>query len=137
MSVNYHHNSFIYFLSMVFFISMFSCIVQHLLHNTRKLWKKWEDCIPAKIYLFEVNNRSSRKNKEICSELTIKTPERRQWRGFDDFVNFERISHLFLVFRFLGSMFMFHIILPLLQRHILKSFTLTKYFFVVKILFRS
>ena len=30
---------------------------------------------PASIYLFKVNNQSSRKRSEICSELTIKTPE--------------------------------------------------------------
>ena len=33
--------------------------------------------IPANIYLFKVNNRNARKRYEICSELTIKTPERR------------------------------------------------------------
>ena len=35
---------------------------------------------PVDIYLLKVNNRNSRKSYEICSELTIKTPERRQWR---------------------------------------------------------
>ena len=35
---------------------------------------------------------------EICSKLTIKTPERRQRRHFGVFiVNFEHISHLVLV----------------------------------------
>ena len=33
---------------------------------------------PANIYLFKVNNRNTRKRCEICSRLTIKTPERRQ-----------------------------------------------------------
>ena len=33
---------------------------------------------PANIYLFKVNNRNTRKRYEICSKLTIKTPERRQ-----------------------------------------------------------
>ena len=53
---------------------------------------------PVYIYLFKVNNRNTRKRYEICSELTIKTPERPQWRhsGFV-IVNFEPISHLFLV----------------------------------------
>ena len=30
-----------------------------------------------KIYLFKVNDRNTRKRCEICSKLTIKTPERR------------------------------------------------------------
>ena len=34
---------------------------------------------PAGIYLPKVNNRNTRTRCEICSELTIKTPERRQW----------------------------------------------------------
>ena len=33
---------------------------------------------PVNIYLFKVNNRRTRKMCEICSKLTIKTPERRQ-----------------------------------------------------------
>ena len=32
---------------------------------------------PANTYLLKVNNRKSRKRCEICSKLTIKTPERR------------------------------------------------------------
>ena len=31
------------------------------------------------IYLFKVNNRNTRTRREICSKLTIKTPEWRQW----------------------------------------------------------
>ena len=34
---------------------------------------------PAGIYLFKVNNRNTRTRCEICSKLTIKTPERRHW----------------------------------------------------------
>ena len=30
----------------------------------------------ANIYLFKVNNRNSRKRSEVCSKLTIKTPDR-------------------------------------------------------------
>ena len=53
--------------------------------------------IPANIYLFKVTNRSIRKTCEICSKLTIKTPEPSQWRPSGVFiVNFEHISHLFL-----------------------------------------
>ena len=33
--------------------------------------------LPANIYLFNVNNRNTRKRSEICSKLTKKTPERR------------------------------------------------------------
>ena len=36
---------------------------------------------------------------EICSKLTIKTLERRQWRRSGVFiVNFEQISHIALLF---------------------------------------
>ena len=57
---------------------------------------------PANIYLFKVSNRNTRERCEICSKLTIKSPERRQWRdatfskvaGF----SFEHISHFVLVF---------------------------------------
>ena len=55
--------------------------------------------IPAKIYLFKVINGNTRKRCEICSRLAIKTPERRHWRRSGVFiVNFEHISHLFLLF---------------------------------------
>ena len=32
---------------------------------------------PASIYLLKVNNRNTRTRCEICSKLTIKTPQRR------------------------------------------------------------
>ena len=38
----------------------------------------WNALIPVNIYLFKVNNRSSRKSCEICSKLTIKTQEEHQ-----------------------------------------------------------
>ena len=46
-------------------------------------------------YMFKVNDRNTRTRCEICSKLTIKTPERRHWclSGFFIF-NFEHISHL-------------------------------------------
>ena len=54
---------------------------------------------PLNIYLFKVNNRNTRKRWKICSKLTIKTPERCHWRHSIIFiVNFEHISHLYLVF---------------------------------------
>ena len=43
--------------------------------NFRQL-KRLNTC-PANLYLFKVNNRN-RKNCEICSKSTIKTPKRRQ-----------------------------------------------------------
>ena len=54
---------------------------------------------PANIFLFKVNNRNSRKRCEICSKLTTKTPEIRQWvRSSVFIVNFKHFLHLFLVF---------------------------------------
>ena len=54
---------------------------------------------PDSIYLLKVNNRNIRKRCDICSKLTIKTPERRLWRRSGVFiVNFEHISHLFYYF---------------------------------------
>ena len=48
---------------------------------------------------FKVNNRNTRTGCEICSKLTKKIPEQRQWRRSGIFtVNFEHISHLVLVF---------------------------------------
>ena len=35
---------------------------------------------PADNYMFKVNNRNTRTKSEICSKLTIKIPEQRQWR---------------------------------------------------------
>ena len=53
----------------------------------------------ADIYIFKVNNKNTRARLEICSQLPIKTPERRQWRRSGVFiVNFEYILHLVLVF---------------------------------------
>ena len=48
--------------------------------------------IPAGNYMFKVNNRSTKTRCEICSKLTIKTPERRQWRSSVSVVNFELVN---------------------------------------------
>ena len=58
-----------------------------------------ENFISAGIYLLEGNDRNTKARCQICSKLTIKAPERRQWRRSDIFiVNVEHISHLVLVF---------------------------------------
>ena len=52
-------------------------------------------------YMFKVNkkNKKNRTKCEICSKLTIKTPDQRNWRRSGVFiVNFEHISQLILVF---------------------------------------
>ena len=47
------------------------------------------------IFLFIVNNRNTRKRCEICSKLTIKSPQRRS----TVFINtFEHVSYLFTTF---------------------------------------
>ena len=49
--------------------------------------------------MFKANNWNTRTRCEICSKLTIKTPERHQWRRSGVFiVNFQHISNLVLVF---------------------------------------
>ena len=61
--------------------------------------------IPADNYMFKVYNRNTRTRCEICSKLTIKTPERRQWcRSGVVIVNFEHISNLVLVFLLLTTL---------------------------------
>ena len=50
--------------------------------------------------MIKVKNRNTTKRCEICSKLTVKTPQRRRRSGLF-IVNFEHISHLFLVSVFL------------------------------------
>ena len=53
----------------------------------------------SRSYLLKVNTRNTRPRCEICSKLTIKTPERHHWRRSGDLIaNFEHISHLALMF---------------------------------------
>ena len=58
---------------------------------------KWS-VISSRLFLLKVNNRNPRIMCEICLKLTLKTPERRQWRRSCVFVCFEHISHLALGF---------------------------------------
>ena len=54
---------------------------------------------PSGIYLFKFNNRNIRTMCEICSKLTVKTPELRHWpRSGVLIVNFERFNTLFWYF---------------------------------------
>ena len=53
--------------------------------------------LPINVHQF--NYRNTRKRCEICTRLTIKTPERCNWRRFSVvIVNFEHILHLFPAF---------------------------------------
>ena len=45
---------------------------------------------PVGIYLLKVNNRNTRASCEICSELTVKTPERGHYFSVS-IVNFEQV----------------------------------------------
>ena len=72
----------------------------HSISFGRKSWVKFFlRYFTANIYLLKVNSRNTTKRCEICSKLTIKIPERRLWRRSGVLiVNFEQISHLFLLF---------------------------------------
>ena len=55
--------------------------------------------------MFKVNNRSTRKRCEICSKLTIETPERHQGRqpgtfivNFVSIVDFEQVNFCWVFF---------------------------------------
>ena len=102
----------LYFLSkQLFFISFMTSFVIfiHFIYKRLLMWlahsiqgQSYKEvnvmCNAAGIYLLKVNNRKTRISCEICSNLTIKTPER-QWRCSDVFIiNLEYILHLVLVF---------------------------------------
>ena len=60
---------------------------------------QYQSPFPNDIDLPKVNNRNTKTRCEICSKLTIKIAEGRQWRCSGILiVNFEHISHLVLVF---------------------------------------
>ena len=79
------------------------CKKYHVIISTQKQVSSETECTsagsnPAGIHMFKMNQRNTRTRCEICSKLTIKTPECRS--GVLIF-NFEHISHLALVFSFL------------------------------------
>ena len=63
-SANFEH------ISHAFLVFLLTNLVTYLFPGLNK------KPIPANIYLFKVNNKNTRKRCEICSKLTIKTPER-------------------------------------------------------------
>ena len=68
-------------------------------HLTRKRDLIERSNSPAGNYMFKVNNRNTRTRCEICSKLTIKTPERCHCRCSCVFiVKSEHTSHFVLVF---------------------------------------
>ena len=80
-----------------------SSLVNFKYHLTRRReLVEWHSVIVAfnkGIYLLKVNNRNTRTRCEICSKLTIKTPEQCQWHRSNVFVvNLKHISHLILLF---------------------------------------
>ena len=79
-------------------------ISEQIVFNEKNNIKTLQQCnISVGNYMFKINNRNTRTRCEICSKLTIKTLERRQWRRSGVFiVNFELISDLVLVFLLLA-----------------------------------
>ena len=73
-------------------------------HQNHLFWCNWMFCwgiqlYPAKIYLFNVNNRNTRKRCEICSELIKETREWCHWHHSGVFiVDFEQIIIFFYCF---------------------------------------
>lgn len=57
-----------------------------------EIWRFGKKSDQTTKYIFQANNRNTRKRCKVCSELTMKIPERCQWRRSGDFfVKFECI----------------------------------------------
>ena len=54
-------------------------------------WQNRNYVNPTSIYLLKVSNRNTRKSCEVCSELTIKRPERHRRRPGVFIINFGSI----------------------------------------------
>ena len=97
-------NSDLYFIFTTSGTTLLEAIVSYK-PLSQSLPQKWENASPTETgnYLFNVNNRNNKTGCELCLKLTIKTPEQRHWCLSGVFiVNFEHISHLFLVFLLLS-----------------------------------
>ena len=55
-------------------LTSFWCLYSSLWPHLAQNW-----AYPGNIYLNKVNNKCTRKSCEICSKLTMKTPEQRHW----------------------------------------------------------
>ena len=78
------------------FIFQTSLSVSH--RNVGYFCKCFVGLKPVAIYLFIVDNGNTRKVCEICSKLTIETPERRKWgRSGISSANFEQYLYLVLL----------------------------------------
>ena len=81
--------------------------------------------LPANIYLFKVKYRNTRKKYDMRSKSAIKIQKRCHWhRSCVTVVNFEHISHIFLVFycwlwtcKFLVSLLVIILITNQMQKH--------------------
>ena len=63
------------------------CKKYHVIISTQKQVSSETECTsagsnPAGIHMFKMNQRNTRTRCEICSKLTIKTPERHYWKPF-------------------------------------------------------
>ena len=77
-------------------VNVFTCFLKEVINTIRM---NLCSINPTHTYLFKVNNKGTRKRREIGSKLVIETLERRQWRRSDVFINnFEHVPHLFQVF---------------------------------------
>ena len=63
------------------------------------MWPNDELNIPVGIHMVKVNNRNTRTRCEICSKLTIKTPEQRYWSLSGVFII--KLEHIYFVLVFL------------------------------------
>ena len=77
-----------------------------VIHESQTLNSCSDDSYQKKSISVNIYNRNIRKRCEICSKLTVKAPERRQWRRRHSSVftiNFKHITHLFCSVSFANS----------------------------------
>ena len=66
-------------------VLLFSCVGPHESHPIREYMFRanGKNTSPVNIFLFKVSNRNTRNRCKMCSNLTVKTAEPRQWRRSD------------------------------------------------------